>query len=78
MVKAQRLTFLCEESVSGVRLYLLPGQLGSVRDQTSEGVCVWEGVWWGYVWGRESVWVSTAHLTDLLKPSRDVSIWAHL
>lgn len=72
MVKAQRLIFLREESVSGVRLYLLPGQLGSVRDQTSEGV------WWGYVWGRESVWVSTAHLTDLLKPSRDVSIWAHL
>ena len=68
-MKGQRLIFLREESVSGVRLYLQPGLSGSVRDQTSEGVCVC---------GRESVWVSTAHLTDLLKPSCDVSIWAHL
>ena len=52
MVKAQHLIFLCEESVSGVRLYLLPGLSGSVRDQTSEGVCVWEGVCvGGYVCG---------------------------
>ena len=46
MVKGQHLIFLREESVSGVRLYLRPGQSGSVRDQTSEGVCMG-----GYVWG---------------------------
>ena len=42
MVKAQRLISLCEDDVSGVRLYLRPGQSGSVRDQTVR-VCGWEG-----------------------------------
>jgi len=65
VAKAQRLISLCEESVSGVRLYLRPGQSGSVRDQTVR--CVG---------GRGRV--STAHLTDLFKPSCDVSIRAHL
>ena len=54
-MKGQRLIFLCEESVSGVRLYLRPGQSGSVRDQTSEGVCVCERV---CVWEGECVGVN--------------------
>ena len=40
VVKAQRLIFPCEESVSGVNPYLLPGQSSSVECVKSGEVCV--------------------------------------
>lgn len=77
VVKAQHPISPSEESVSGVRPYLLPGQSGSVECEKSGEVRVtrWVRECGRSVGGRG---VTPGYLTDLFKPSCDVGIWAHL